>query len=84
MSSINQQPLTLNMTSESLPAQVKTARKRSREIFGKEIKCKYCSYEHSYISLQEGRYYVVCDQCQQTYLLKEQKLSTGQSIPSMV
>jgi len=74
MSSTGQQPLTLNGMNEYLPPQVKIARKRSRMIWGKEIKCKYCNFEDSYISQQEDRYFVVCPQCQQTYYLKEQHI----------
>lgn len=72
MSTTDQTQPTFPLTTETLPEQVKIARKRSRDVIGTNLKCKRCSSSDAWIS-EEGRMkWVNCPVCNEHYPLKMQ------------
>ena len=75
MSSTNQTQSISHTMKEHLPEQVKVARKRSRDVIGKHLKCKTCSSSNAWISEEDRMKFVNCPTCGNHYPLKMQHLS---------
>ena len=58
--------------------QIKTARRRgietTKELIGKNLKCKRCQSTDAYVCVEDGRYFVRCPDCQDHSYLKEYNL----------
>lgn len=72
MSSTNPIPSISPTTTQPLPEQVKVARKRSRDVIGSHLKCKFCSSKDAWISEEDRMKFVCCSNCGAHYRLKEQ------------
>lgn len=72
MSSTNSIPSISPTTTQPLPEQVKVARKRSRDVIGSHLKCKFCSSKDAWISEEDRMKWVNCETCGNHYPLKMQ------------
>lgn len=72
MSSTNQIQSTFPTMTQPLPEQVKIARRRSRDVISKHLKCKACSSSDAWISEEDRMKWVNCTTCGNHYPLKTQ------------